>query len=138
MSTLAHFEKGLSKEELIVLAVLTGINENLKIKIMEKYTSTTCSLSELKIFSDTIVSSTGMVLWGLYSVLGTKATSNRNPCSFCKRLGHDQPNCYNDPSSQRYKLCTRCSKGGHTAGDWTMSAPPSSAPPLAGGSHNLM
>ena len=145
---LTYLDAGLTKNDLIILVALMGINKPMRVKILEKFNSAEgCSLDDLRLYANTVISANPGTAGSCNAAQGKKQGEKKKKeskkCSLCSMDGHDLAGCWKNPSGANYKHCSTCSRSGHTSDscrDAVPSAPPAPvAPPSAvSGTANAM
>ena len=131
LSELAYLDKGLSKQDLIIMVALMGINEPMRVKILEKFTSHEgCSLDNLRLYADSMISANPTTPGSCNAALNKKPSSTKT-CSLCTTTGHDLASCWRNPAGPAYKHCSTCQKAGHTSENCRTHSAPALAPATA-------
>ena len=118
MAGVCHVDKGLTSEEVTLLAILRGTPSDLRIKILQHFIEKTATVKALKVFADNLRASEVRLSGGVRTVVRPKksgqpgwtcdrckkpnhqaATCTVKICNFCRGTGHLKDTCFKDPRS---------------------------------------
>ena len=89
MAGVCHVDKGLTKEEVTLLAILRGTSSELRIKILHFFIEKTATVKALKIFADNLRASEVRLSGGVKLVVRPgKPGQPRVTCDRCKKPNH--------------------------------------------------